>query len=288
MGVRFLEHLTGGFLNVPPNEAIKVAIRTQVQTTDGRPDLELSWPDSLAVVEVKMESQLRKGQLEGYRILLRESGRPNTRLILLTRYLPAFAAEDEKPDLIVRWCQVAEWLNEECRREIITDEVVWFLCTQFVRFLEARNMAIAQVNWHMGEGVRAHRSLLDMLEEVIRACKASVRKSNSWDWIGFWLDSKYWIGVVFDDPEQLHFQTEGCRIDPQAANDLEVGMLVEPSSAPGGVMWRRTAELNSEEIHFYSRSRAGQVQWLEGFLQECLAMARTIETSNQSSSSDQQ
>ena len=43
----------------------------------------------------------------------------------------------------------------------------------------------------------------------------------------------------------------------------------------------RATELNSEDVHFFSKTKAGQMQWLEKFLRECLAQARSIETPDQ-------
>src|SRR3712207_1343392 len=89
-------------------------------------------------------------------------------------------------------------------------------------------------------------------------------------------DAKVSIGVVFDEPHQLRFQTEGCAIDPQAATNPGVGSVIAKDWAPGGLIWRRLAELDSEQVHFYSRSKASQMQWLETFLRESLDLARRI------------
>jgi hypothetical protein len=280
--VRLVEALTGGFLAVPADEAKIIDLRTQVETAEsGRPDLEIRIPNGLVWVEIKVEAELRAGQLEGYRLGLQQSGFTRTRLVLLTRHPPPlFTEKFEKPDLLIRrWYEVGEWIDREYRPGTIQDDVSRFLCKQFLDFLEARNMTAAQVNWHMGDGVRALRSLLDMLEEVATFCKVSAKKSTAWDSIGLQLDKKYWIGVSFDEPEQLRFQTEGCRIDPKEANNLGVGEVIEKDWAPGGLVWRRIAELPSEQVYFYSRSRASQMQWLEAFLRESLDLARRIETS---------
>ncbi len=277
---RLLEAVTEGFLVVPPDKVVEIDVRTQVETTEGRPDLEIRWADCLVVIEVKVESELRKGQLEGYRVFLRESGRARTQLVLLTQYPQAFEPSDEKPDLTIRWHQVAEWLDREIRHQAIADPVARFVSKQFVDFLEARSMTIAQVNWQMAEGVRALRSLLNMLAAAAVACKVSAKRSSSWDYLGFNLDRRYWVGVFLDAPTQLCFQALS-RIDPQRAASLGVGAVVEAKWLPEGLMWQRVIDLDSEQAHFYSRSKASQMQWLEGFLAECLAQARSIETSDQ-------
>lgn len=277
-GVRLVRELTEGFLDIAAEEARTIDLRTQVGTEEsGRPDVEIRTSDALVWMEVKVEAEIRTGQLEGYRRGLQQSGIARTRLILLTRHPVFFDDDSEKPDGILRWYHVSEWLDWEYRRQAITDPVSRFFCKQFLEFLEARNMTATQVSWQMADGIRALRGLLDMLEEIAAFCKVSAKKVTSWDSIGFQLDRKYWIGVVYDEPAQLRFQTEGCRIDPQKAATVGVGAVIEKEWAPGGHVWRRIAELYSEEIHFYARSRASQMQWLEAFLRESLVVARQIE-----------
>ncbi|MGH7226494.1 MAG: hypothetical protein ACRELF_25030, partial [Gemmataceae bacterium] len=106
-----------------------------------------------------------------------------------------------------------------------------------------------------------------------------------WDptWnIGINLEGKkYWLGVNSAEPETLWFGTYHCRIDPVEAARLGVGDVEEDSKVPGFYRWWRGVELNSESVHFFSRSKVGQLRWLENFLQECLKMARSIETPDQ-------
>jgi hypothetical protein len=98
-GTRLVARLTGGFIDVPAENAGTVQIRTQVEAGAGRPDLEIKILDQLVWVEVKAESALRAGQLEGYRVLLAEQGVAQTRLVLLTRYAEDIAAWEAQPDL---------------------------------------------------------------------------------------------------------------------------------------------------------------------------------------------
>ena len=111
VGTRMVARLTGGFIELPPEDAGAIEIRTQVEAVQGRPDLEIRTPHRLVWIEVKAESELRTGQLEGYRVLLGECGVAETRLILLTRYPEVFQPEAERPDLAVRWFEVADWLE---------------------------------------------------------------------------------------------------------------------------------------------------------------------------------
>lgn len=102
VGVRLVGWLTGGFIEVNAESASIIEIHTQIEAGKGRPDLELGTPERLVWVEVKVESELRTGQLEGYRTLLRECGIEQTRLVLLTRYPEIFQEGDTRPDVEVR------------------------------------------------------------------------------------------------------------------------------------------------------------------------------------------
>jgi hypothetical protein len=142
VGVRLLSLLTKEVLVVPESEAAKVDIRTQAETTEGWADLEIRWTDCLVVIEVKVESGVGKGQLQAYRAFLRESGYARTLLVLLTRDPATLGADGEKPDLFLRWHQVAGWLD---RDGAITDPVACFLCEQFLGFLKAGSMTSGEV-----------------------------------------------------------------------------------------------------------------------------------------------
>jgi hypothetical protein len=279
-GVRWIKRLTDGVIDLPPEDASAVEVCTQVETAEGRPDLEIRAPERLVWLEAKAESPLRAGQLEGYRIGLGASGVRETRLILLTRYAVAFAPDAEKPDLALQWYEAAEWVEEALGDESLRDEVSRFLCEQFLAFLKERRMAIAHVGWQMPEGVKALGSLLDMFAEAAGACGVSARKRAFWGEVGYKLDGgKYWIGVNFDDPSLLWFATL-CRINPEAAAALG-GEITHANWIPGAAQWLKSADLSSEEVHFFSRTKGGQIQWLIAFLRECLEQARSITTPDQ-------
>jgi hypothetical protein len=286
VGARLVAALTDGFIYVDAETAEMLEIRTQVTTAEGRPDLELRLPDRLAVCEVKFESGIRLGQLEGYREYLRTSGFLQTRLILLSKY-PALLPEDsEQPDRVVRWYELADALERELPELKEADPPCHFLCEQFHTFLKERNMALAQVGWQLSEGTRALHSFLVMLQEAAKGCQVTTRRflhsvKDIPKHVGFKLDGgKYFLGLDLEDPGKLLFSTRS-RIDPEAARQLGEGEVRTDSWAPGQPRWYRAADLDSEDVHFYSRSKVEQIRWLEKFLRECLQMARGIETPDQ-------
>jgi hypothetical protein len=283
VGTRLVARLTDNFIQLAPDDASAIEIQPQVEAGEGRPDLEISIPHRLVWIEVKAEAELRAGQLEGYRVLLGERGVEQTRLILLTQYPEVFAEEDARPDHVVRWFEVADWLESEIAAAEEASAIAGFLARQFLDFLGARRMKLAQVGKYMPEGLRAWGSLLHMLFEAAAACKvsATLKGAVGLEYSGVKIDGpKYWVGVDYAEPEKLCFATR-TRIDPAAASKLSDGEISEDKWVPGGYCWWRSVDLNSELVHFFARSKVSQMEWLEGFLRECLEMARSIETPDQ-------
>src|SRR5207244_2364629 len=97
-GVRFLARLTDDFLDLEAADANIVEVQTQVTVNVARVDLELAAPERLVWIEVKVESALRIGQLEGYRVLLAATAVEQKRLGLLTRYPEVFTSQESSPD----------------------------------------------------------------------------------------------------------------------------------------------------------------------------------------------
>jgi hypothetical protein len=281
VGVSLLEVLTAGLLCVPVREAAKVELQTQVVTTEGRPDIGIRWADHLVVVEVKVEAELHDRQLGDYRILCKKSGVGHSCLVLLTRYPPTIPDSEELPRL-VRWYHVADTIDKVLQDGPILDPATRYLCEQFTGFLRARNMVVEKVSWHMPDGLRSWGNFLKMLLEAAAACKvsATMKGAVDKDSIGVKFDGKYYVSVGYETPETLWFSTS-TRIDREEASKLGVGEVAEASWVPGRYRWWRSAELDSEPIHFFARSKVSQMQWLEGFLRECLAQAHSIETQEQ-------
>jgi hypothetical protein len=125
--------------------------------------------------------------------------------------------------------------------------------------------------------------MLNMLYEAAVACngKVSVTKPKGGQYdIGIYLDkNKYWVGIYYSEPEKLRF-INYCSINLEAAEKLGVGEVTKVRNA-SHPCWVRDEELDSEPIHFFSRSKVEQMRWLEGFLRECLKMARSIELPGQ-------
>ena len=141
-------------------------------------------------------------------------------------------------------------------------------------------MTLTQVGKFIPEGLRALSNLMNMLFEAAVACKFTPKKKGGWDYMALALeDGKYVVAIDYKEPEKLWFGTK-AKIDSKAAAELGEG---EPESAwkQGQFSWWRGIELDSESVHFYSRSKVSQMQWLESFIRESLTMAKSIETRDQ-------
>jgi hypothetical protein len=274
--VGLLDLLTKGFFKLRPEEVRTVEVRTQVVYAEGRPDLMIRTARQFAYVEVKSESEATSGQIRLYRQLLCDSGVADTRLVLLTRY--PVLLEADCPDVFVRWYQVAGWIESLSSRNKFK-AVSEFLVQQFLDFLRGRNMAIEHVGWELTRGVRALTYLRDMLIEAASACKVTIARNNGWYFAGILLDGgKYEVSVWFAEPDKLWFGTR-CPIDATRAAAMNYGELEEMNG--GTCKWWRSLLLDSEDVHFFSRSKASQMQCLEEFVRDSLNKARSITTSDQ-------
>jgi hypothetical protein len=149
--------------------------------------------------------------------------------------------------------------------------------TEALAHLSERNMAMGQVTWELSGGVRALRTLNDTLCEAANACGLQAQPVGGRSDLGVYLDKrKYWIGIEYDYPENLLFWTHSSKVDKDAAERLGINGIYEWTSEPGHG-WKRSLNLGSEEVHFFARSGASQLQLLEQFLRECLDTVKQIE-----------
>jgi hypothetical protein len=292
IAVAFLKFLTGGVVDVGTEEAPSVRLESQVTTDSGRPDVAIQTIRHRVFLEAKVESGVGKEQLEKYRGELDKCGFERTALILLTRYPVPPEVLGGKPDKCVRWHEIAYWLAEDPATRTIQDAVNRHMVSQFLGFLSARGMTMEQVGWEMVQGVRAMRNFLALLAEAAKACGLSAKPSKVLcgpsggpgkgpECAGFSLQEsqirRYLLGFSYDAPGTLHLQTDQVRVDPDKAVKLGKGSVWEFKWSPGGRAWGVQLELESEEVHFFARSRRSQMQCLEKFIGEFLDAVRQIE-----------
>jgi hypothetical protein len=261
-----LRAITDGFINVSTDEINSVDIKTQVTTESGKPDISISTDDHLVYIEVKVDSGFGHCQLERYRSQLQRSGIINTKLITLTRYQFIDYPSCEAPDFSLRWHILPDLLSNLT----IKDKVTLYVISEFINLLRIRGLAMEKVGWEIISGVKSFIALIDMIAEALAAKKVSIhRNSPAQDWRGYYLENKtFFIGIYYDTPELVVLNTE-VTLSGKAPKEVTLGKLT-------GGGWRNELDLTSEDVHFFARSRASQVQCLERFIEESLKYGKSL------------
>jgi hypothetical protein len=263
--IRLLRFITADFMNMSEINISTVDVKTQVSTKLGRPNLILSTDNHLAYVEVKVDANFGDCQLKRYRDQLNKTKMPNTKLIALTRYPLLEDLSCGVPDHSFRWHNLADFVQ----KLPVNNSVSLFIISEFLSLLTYRGLTVEKVSWEMIPGIKALIALIDMLAEALAAKKLSTRSSPAQEWRGFYIVNKsFFVGIYFNEPGVVVFNTE-VPLNEKATKTLKVGKLQ-------GGQWRNELDLTSEEIHFFARSRASQVQCLEQFIDESLAFGKTL------------
>lgn len=206
-GLQILENLTDIDILDQSLEPNKIKLETQVSLKGGIFDIVITGENRfLTFIEVKHDSPLGEGQLEYYKELLEQSDYPQKSLVLLTR--SRFSAheteltEDEYHH--VCWYEVHYWI----KGILGNDEVVDFIASNFLKFLEEKKMSLPKISLEYERGVSSMIDLSSMIESALGEVfpKSKIKCSAGWSWRGFYLDEKYFIGVRFNEPTILVFE----------------------------------------------------------------------------------
>jgi hypothetical protein len=179
-------------------------------------------------------------------------------------------------DHYLRWYEVAELIGLESSRYQFK-ATSQFLVDQFLGFLKARNMTMGQVTWEMTTGVRSLRNLVEMLYEAAAACDVRAEIRGHSEAIQVFLDGRKYIAEIrYNAPELLRFGTSSAPVDPRKVEELGIGTTWQWRDDRTKVGWERDINLESEDVHFFARSKASQMQFLEQFLRENLEYAKKV------------
>ncbi len=277
--VNILKAITGGVLNLASQDTTSISINTQVTTSGGfRPDIEIKTAEHLIYVEVKVESRLHDSQLEEYRKALLESRLSKTCLAFLTKYPFDLEKSGEKPDITIRWYQIAEWLEFELEQKTIQQSLSIYITEQFLGFLNQRGLMVERVSKELIPGLQSLLNLVVMLEESLRLIRASSIKFDiQWEWVGyrFKFDSQqYWIGLRYDRPNILFVEID--EIAPAIYEQLNLGYVYYEEEYEDWC-WIHELDLSSEESMFFELSKSAQLQYIEQFLVETLSAVKQIQ-----------
>jgi hypothetical protein len=251
-------------------------IETQRRDEGNQPDLWIYGRDRLVLVEVKVEEELREGQLRSYRRTLdkktHQLGLDGT-LVLLTKYADRPLANEE-PDVCWRWFQVADWLEAAD----IRDSVAAYIRDELLSFLKERLMAMTRVSRDLIGGSASILSILRMAQEAIaspelRPLQPSRTLSGSrGPSVGFSTDDQgivYWIAIDLTSPDRLYFLAD--KIDIDAARALGVG---EVNSRGQWGQWIHHVPLTSRG--FFDLEKTDQIRYVEREIQERVKRARAL------------
>jgi hypothetical protein len=260
-------------LRQSPPDSKRVEIVTQDPCDEGVPDIKIRAPGTLVYVEVKVESEVDLDQLRRYRAELDRAAEQNKALVLLTRKPVDVSQFPVKPDSAKRWFHVGEWLDDALQSlgEDGQSKTTSYLIRQFTEFLKARRMGVEKISWQLIGGVRSLVYLMQMLREAVENLNGKIARSSGWKegcghefTIG---GSHYWAGLYYSEPEKLKFSA--WPVNKQLAAEIGHG-LIEEYVEKGKKMhvWRNQLNLDSEEVHFFARSKSSQIQCIEQFVKE--------------------
>ena len=268
-GITLLDKLSSNKLRWSKKESKRISILSQIKTDEGIPDIEIHSRDKLMYIEVKVESDFSHNQIKRYKNVLKKSDYAKTHLTVLTRYPYAGSSEAKMPDSSFRWHHVVDWLDKLV--EDIDNDVSHFIINQFVNFLKMRGIAMEKVSWELVNGLKSFNNLMDMIGEAITANKYKIDlRHGSQDWRGYYIVSKrYTVGIYFED---LHYIQIDCSFKAKGTKktNFEMGGM-EVDGA-----WYNCLDLESEDVHFFARSKGSQVQCLEKFIKESVEFGNTL------------
>jgi hypothetical protein len=279
LAVELLADITAGRMQVAAKEADFVAVSTQVVIAEGRPDVEISAPNQLVFIEAKKESGLGTTQLSRYLKELKRRNVPCSTLVLLTRYHQELEEDEAKEVVRKRWHQIGEWCEDAIRKPL-THPASGYLIGQFVDYLKGKGMLMEQVTWELSRGVQALYNLLAMVNEAIVATGVQAKKTQEKLWHGYYLDEgKFTFGLSLDEPTLLYMRTWALPLDPKKAEKVEIGEIIASDypNETGPIRWVNCLNLESEEVHFFARSKASQLQCIEQFIAQSIQYGKTLQ-----------
>lgn len=259
--VPLLKYITNGNWEGDNHAASLVEINTQVAIDAGRPDIEIKDAKHLIFIEVKVESDFGETQIERYSSYLGEVKDKKTAFITLTKYPVRNVLE---VDGSVRWYDMHSMLLN-----IKTEsDVLLYIINQFINFMLYRGLFMDSVTWEMPSGVKSFKNLMGMIGENLSNTNYRCKKAVAWEWVGFYIDdSKYWVGIILDNPNIILFHTESLVM----VDNLKVDKGVVFNSR-----WENRIDLSGENEHFFARSKVSQMSLIEDFLKSSIQFAESL------------
>jgi len=285
-----IKFITGEELDLSEKDLRVLSVEAQHHTPIGIPDIKIETPNFICFIEVKVDADFDSKQLSTYKEYLQKKYKKKSVLITLTKYTYKEHKADIAPDFGFRWRQLSDWLDNLMPNvksggiefPSFKKEVSVFITQQYIQLLKNRGIVMEKINWQLVEGLREFRNILDMIREAIGTSRASAGgMSVGQNWAGCYEENKkFFVGIYYmDQPEEMVFMTqevEFCDDEPeQKATDIGIG-ISEYGSSGRWRYWKNTIDLTSEDVHFFSRSKTSQLDYLVDFINKSLDFAEKI------------
>jgi hypothetical protein len=215
-------------------------------------------------------------QLERYVDELDCNASTSSTLVVLSRYPVEISSNISNRVVARRWYQIAHWLHDKLEHGAVNDVVNQFLVKQLIDFFEGRNILMEKVGPELVTGMRAFRSLIAMVSEAITARQMTMNKSFARDWAGYYFDREkqdFFLGLYYERPEFLVFETYNFAVVPNAAEKLGIGEM-------RGKRWEWSFPLQLEEVGFFSFDREQQMKCVAEFLDDSINAANKVRQAN--------
>jgi hypothetical protein len=300
--------VTGGKIQLDDYIAEDISIVTQVTTAEGRPDIEISGPDFIIFIEVKVDSGEGDRQLERYRNAISSDKREKQLLILLSRF--PHKVEEDILDFNIQWIEIGDWLREEIVRRNL-GETSQYLIDQFTKFLQFRGLMFLPTRSRVSEFLKFYlereksnsifhqgpvrsldsldqhielmplKQLLEKMEIALTnvfpdaniKVGSGITSRKGGGWIGLNINYMAFFFLLYlQDADTLIFETFNHEIDPNKFINLS-GQIFE---SYGSKKWMNELDIATEEIDFFSKSSNEQLSKIEIFLEKCLDVVEQI------------
>jgi hypothetical protein len=245
---------------------LPVKICTQHTIDEGRPDISVEAPGILVFIEVKTVSSLGHDQVARYLggLARRRDGRLAA-LVLLTRDDPELTDEQKQSVRCVRWYEVAQRLSKLS----ISGREASMAVEMFTTFLKERVMTLEPVDWQLIGGIQAIQSLALMIGEALKAANIPIyKRTGGHTWLGWYIgsNSMLWAGVSYSEPSLIKVAFDKVMADKAKFDAQGTGEWLD-----GEPRW--AMDLNSESVHFFSRTADSQLACLTDFFRQAYPQA---------------
>ena len=280
--------ITDNELGLSENDLQVLSVEAQHHTPVGIPDIKIETPNFICFIEVKVDEDFGPKQLSTYKEYLQKKSKKESMLITLTKYTYKEHKADITPDFGFRWHQLSDWLDNLMPNAksggiefpSFKKEVSVFITQQYIQFLKNRGVAMEKINWQLVEGLREFRNILDMIREAIGPGRVKTGMSVGQERAGYYeKNMKFFVGIYMNQPEEMVFITHDAKFhddEPeQKVTDIGIG-ISEYGSVGSWRYWKNTIDLTSEDVHFFSRSKTSQLEYLADFINKSLCFVDKI------------